>query len=144
MARIILLAAGAIWCLAGLAGLAISLLGIEVVQRLLPPLAIDTDALRGAATAFAAGLLAAGLAHGVVLLGLRSRHRWGWSAGVLLAASLAALLVALAAAAATSAVASPAYAQTYIGGAVLAGLGAIGYGLAAARLAGELRSGSVH
>lgn len=142
MARSILLVGSAAWVLAGLAGLAVAAFGAKALERMLPPLAIDTDALRGAVTAVGAGLLAVGLAHAVVLMGLRSSRRWGWSAATLLAAVLGASLLALCAAAATSAVSTPAMAATLLLAAALAALGGACYVLAVLRLVGERKSGS--
>lgn len=143
MARGILLAGSVAWLLAGLAGMAVAALAAEALEGMLPPLSIDTDALRGAVTAVGAGLLAVGLAHAVVLIGLRSGRRWGWSASILLAAVLAASLLALGAAAATSAVATPEMAGTLLGAAAAAALGAVCYALVVLRLVGERRSESV-
>lgn len=143
MARSVLLVGSVAWILAGLAGLAVAAFGAEALEGMLPPLAIDTDALRGAVTAVGAGLLAVGLAHAVVLIGLRSSRRWGWSASILLSAVLAASLLALGAAAATSAVATPAMAAALLGACVAAALGAVCYALVVLRLVGERRSGSV-
>lgn len=143
MARSVLLIGSVAWLLAGLASLAVAAFGAEALEGMLPPLAIDTDALRGAVTAVGAGLLAVGLAHAVVLIGLRSSRRWGWSASILLSAVLAASLLALCAAAATSAVATPAMAAALLGACVAAALGAVCYALVVLRLVGERRSGSV-
>jgi hypothetical protein len=143
VARSILLVGSVAWLLAGVTGLAVAGFGAEALERLLPPLSIDTDALRGAVTAVGAGLLAVGLAHAVVLIGLRSRQRWGWSASILLAAVLAATLLALGAAAATSAVATPQMASPLLAGTAAAAVGTACYALVVLRLVGERRSGSV-
>lgn len=142
MARSILLVGAVAWVLAGIAGLAVAAFAAETLEGMLPPLAIDTDALRGAVTTVGAGLMAVGLAHAVVLKGLWSGRRWGWSASTLLAALLAASLLALGAAAATSAVATPAMAATLLVAAALAALGGACYVFVVLRLVGERKSGS--
>lgn len=144
MARVILLAGAVTWTLAGVAALAVAALGTAALERLLPPLAIDTDALRAAVTALGAGLLAVGLTHVVVLIGLRSRSRWGWSGATLLSAVLAATMVALCAASAASAVATPSEAALLLAAGAAAALAAGAYAVAVIRLVGERRSGSAH
>lgn len=142
MARWILVVAAAIWVVAAVLGLALAAFGGGWLESILPPLSIDTDALRGAVTAVAAGLLAVGLVHVVVVIGVASRRRWGSTAGILLAAVLAATFLALGAAAATSAVASPAQAPVLIGAGAAAAVGAGAYAVVVMRLVGERRSGS--
>ena len=142
MARTILRAGAAVWLLAGVAGLALAILGTDWLLGVLPPLAIGADALSRAVGAFSFGLLVIGAAHVAVLSGLRARARWGHSAGVLLAAVLAAALLSLGAAGVTSAVSRPQAAAALIG----SGMAALGcaalYALTAARLVGELRTRS--
>lgn len=141
MARAILAIGATLWLVSGAAGLALAAMGAESLERALPPLAIDTDALRGAITAVAAGLLALGAAHIGVLLGLRRRRRWSQTAGILLAGVLAALCLVLAVAAATSAAVNPSAAPILLGATGAAAVGAFGYGVAAARLVGARRAG---
>lgn len=142
MPRAILLAATIAWGGAAVLTLGLAALGADRLEGLLPPLSIDTDALRGAlvAVGVAMGLTAA--VHGVVVIGLRAGRRWAWSAGILLAAVLTATFVALAAAALTSAMTTPASAPLLVGAGIGASVGATAYGLVAARLVGELRAGS--
>jgi hypothetical protein len=142
VARLILVVAAIIWVIAALVGLGLAAFGAGWLKSILPPLSIDTDALRGAVTAVAAGLLAVGLAHVLVVIGVASQRRWGSTAGILLSAVLAATFVALGAAAGTSAVASPAQAPVLIGSAVAAAVGAGAYVVVVMRLVGERRSGS--
>jgi hypothetical protein len=140
MARTILGAGAAAWLLAGAAGLGLAALGAQWLLAVLPPLAIGADALARAVGAFSFGLLVVGVAHVAVLTGLRARAGWSYSGAVLLAAVLAAGLVSLAAAAVTAAVAQPDAAAPLIacGCAAVGGAGA--YGLAGARLVGEMRT----
>ncbi|HEY6568910.1 MAG TPA: hypothetical protein VIZ22_01395 [Candidatus Limnocylindrales bacterium] len=142
MARLLLVASGAIWLAAGLAGLVLAAIGTERLERLLPPLVIDTDAIRAAIVSVAVAFILVALAHGAVVLGLRARHELAWTAGILMSAVLAALFVALAAAAAASAAAEPERALAYLAATVVAVIGAVAYVIVTVRLVGERRSGS--
>ena len=143
MARALLLAAAVLWAFGALAGAAVAALGVAWLENVLPPLAIDSEALRGTIVAVAAALALGSAAHGAVLAGLRARRHRAWSAGILLAAVLAVTFVALAAAAATSAIATPPSAAVLLIAGSAAAVAALGYGVIVARLVGELRSGSV-
>ena len=142
MARLILVTAGIVWAVAGLLGLGLAAFGAGWLESVLPPLSIDTDALRGAVTAVATGLLTVGLVHVVVVIGLGSRRRWGSTAGILLSGVLAATFVALGAAAGTSAVASPSEAPILTGAAVAAAVGAGAYAAVVMRMVVDRRSRS--
>ncbi len=142
MARLILVVAATVWVIAALLGVGLAAFGAGWLESILPPLSIDTDALRGAVTAVAAGLLAVGFAHVLVVIGVASRRRWGSTAGILLSAVLAATFIALGATAGTSAVASPDQALMLIGSAVAAAVGAGAYAMVVMRLVGQRRSGS--
>lgn len=143
MARWTLAVAGVVWLLVGTAGVALALTGAERVLSLLPPLAIDADALGGAVTTIAIALIAIGGAHLAILLGLRGARRWPRSAGALLTGVLAVASLALGAAAVSSAVRHAEFALPLLGGASVATLAAAAYGGAAAGLVRELRAGSV-
>jgi hypothetical protein len=142
VAPLILVVAAIVWVLAALVALGLAAFGAGWLESILPPLSIDTDALRGAVTAVAAALMAVGLVHVLVVIGVASRRRWGSTAGILLSAVLAATFVALGAAAGTSAVASPAQAPVLVGSALAAALGAGAYIVVVMRLVGERRNGS--
>lgn len=144
MARGILLVGAIGWLLAGTACLVVAAFAGTQLEALLPPLAIDTDALRGTVVALGVGLVSVSLAHVVVLIGLGARRRWGSTSAILLAAVLAASLLAIAAAAGTSAAATPQYAAMFLAGLAIAGVAAIGYALVVARLVRARRSGSAH
>lgn len=141
MARAILLAAALVWGLAALATLLAAII-VETMVRLLPPLSIDTDALRGAIVAVTVGLGLGTASHVAVVVGLRSGNRRAASIAILLSALLCVTFVTLAAAAVTSAVATPASAAPLLGGGLAAALAAIAYGFTVAALVGELRARS--
>ncbi len=141
MARAILGIGAVLWLISGAAGLLLAALGVDGLERALPPLAIDTEALRGAVTAVSAGLLALGAVHLAILLGLRRRRRWSQTAGILLAGLLAALCLALGAAAVTSAAVNPTLAPILLLAAGGAAVGALSYGLVATRLVMARRTG---
>ena len=143
MARANLLAGAVAWSLAFGIGLGVAVVGADALVAILPPLAIDTDAVRGAATAVAGVLAVGALAHVLVLAGMRGRRRRAWSAAILLCALLLAVFVALGAAAFTSAATNPDSAGQLVIAGLAAMLIAVAYGLATARLVSEMRSGSV-
>lgn len=140
VARRVLLAGAVGWLLVAIAGMGVAIAGVDTLRGLLPPLAIDADALGGAITAVAVALLAVGGAHVAVLLG--DERRWAVSAGALLASVLSVALLALAAAAVASAARESAQAWPLLAAGVLASLVAVGYAVAAVRLARQLGSGS--
>jgi len=142
VARAILLVAAVAWIVAAGVAAAVAAFGVEELERALPPLAIDTEALRGTVVAVAAGLAAIGLLHVVALIGVRARRRWGSTSAILLAGVLAATFVALASAAATSAVANPPLALILVGAAIGAALAAAAYVAAVVQLVRERSAGA--
>ncbi len=142
MARTILIAGAVAWLLAGIVGLGLAVMGTDWLRSRLPPLAIDVEALGGALTAMALGLIVLSGAHIAVVVGLRRERHWAASAGVLLASVLAAASFGLAVAAISSAAREAGYALPLIGAALVATLGTAGYALVAAQLARELGSES--
>ena len=142
MARAILLAGAIAWSLGSMAAATTALIGVDALLRLLPPLAIDADAVRGALTAVAVGLGAAAVLHVALVAGLRRGGHRARSLAILLAAVLTALCVALAAAAFVSAAAEPASALPLVLAGIVAGLTAGAYAVASWSLVNELRSGS--
>lgn len=143
MARSLLLAATAAWLAAGVMGVVVGTVGATTLQGLLPPLAIDLDALRGAVTAVSLGVLGIGVVHASVVVGLRHGGRRAVSAALLLSGFLSVLLLALAAAAATSAATTPASAVAFLAAGLAAFAGATGYGLIGSLFVRELRGRSV-
>ena len=142
MARLVLVIGAVAFLLAGAGTFALAAVGVEQLLSMLPPLAIDADAVGGALTALALAFVATGTAHLFIVAGLREGRRWAASAGALLAGVLAAAFVGLAAAAISSALRSPGYALPLVAGGAVATCVAIGYALVAVRLARELGSGS--
>ena len=142
MARAILLAAAIAWAVSALGAIVLAAAGTEALERALPPLAIDTEALRGAIVAVAVALAVVAVAHALVVVGMRRGRRLAWTAGILLGAVMAAASIALAAAAFTSAIATPAAAPGLIVGGVIAVLGALAYGVVTVRLVREQASKS--
>lgn len=142
MARAILLIGTIAWGVTASAGLVLAAVGADALESALPPLSIDTDALRGAIVAVAFAMAVTAVLHAAILVGLRRERRRARTAGILLAALLAATLVALAAAAFTSAIATPAYAAVLVVAGIAAAVGAAAYATVAAQLVGELRSES--
>ena len=142
MARAILLAATALWAVAALAALVLAAVGTEALERAMPPLAIDTEALRGTIVAVAVSVGLVAVAHALIVAGMRRGLRLAWTAGILLAALMTAASVALAAAAFTSAIATPASAPGLIAGGAAAVLAALAYGAVTVSLVREQGSGS--
>lgn len=142
MARAILLAGAIIWSLGSIAAAAIALIGVDALLRLLPPLAIDADAVRGAVTAVAVGLGAAAVLHVGVVAGLRRGGHRARSLAILLAGVFTALCVALAAAAFVSAAAEPSSVLALVLAGIVASLTAGAYAAASWSLVDELRSES--
>ena len=135
--------AGAAWLLLGAIGLLVAVAFRDRMIAALPPLAIDADAVGGALTVIAVGAFGIGTVHAAIAVGLSRRRRWAASAGVLLASVLAAAFVALAVAATASAVRESSLGLQLAAAAILSALATLVYGLMAARLVAELRSGSV-
>ncbi len=142
MARTFLIIGAVAFLLAGAFTFALAAVGVERLLTMLPPLAIDADAVGGALTALALTFVTTGTVHLFVVAGLREGLRWAASAGALLAGVLAAAFVGLAAAAISSALRSPTNAFPLLASAAAATCAAIGYALVAVRLAHELGSGS--
>lgn len=142
MARFILVASALVFGLAGAGAIVTAVYAAPELERLLPPLVIDTDALRGTLITLGVGFGVLGLVHVFVRVALAMRWRIASVAGVLLGAVLAATSLALAAASATSAVARPEDALAFILGAVGASVGVGWYAALTVALLREMRSGS--
>ena len=142
MTRALLLVGAVAWSIGAMGATVLAAIGVEALERLLPPLAIDTEALRGAIVAVAVGLALGAVIHGAVLIGLRRRRPRAWTVGILLAALLATTFIALATAAFTSAIAAPASALVLLLAGVAAAVAALGYGVVTLGLVSEKRSGT--
>lgn len=138
MARVVFLVGGVTLLLGAVAAATLAVAGTDLLETLLPPLAIDTAALGGAITAVGGALGLAGLAHVAVLIGLRSGSGRALSAGILLGGLGCAVFTALAAAAFASAAAEPAMTAILLGAGAAAVLAAGGYIVATLRLVREL------
>lgn len=139
MARRILLAAATMWVIAAMAAFGLAAFGIGALEAALPPLAIDRDALRGTVVAVGCGLLAVGLAHVVVVIGLGARRRWASTTAILLGAFMAVTGVTLAAAALTSASTVPPMASWLLPAAAGAAIAALAYAAVVASLVAARR-----
>jgi hypothetical protein len=142
VARPLLLATAIAWLLAGIAALLLAAFGMERLEAMLPPLVIDTDALRGAIVAVGVGLVVVAGVHGAVILGLRARSRLAHTVAILMSALLTAMLIGLAAAAAAGAAADPSRATLFLLSGLGAAAGAAAYAVIAAGLVSERRAGS--
>lgn len=140
MPRQILGGGAVLWLVVGTIAAVVAAIGREWLHSLLPPLAIDAEALGGALLAVALAMLSVGGAHIVVLVGLKRGLRLARSAGALLASVLAAVLVGLVAAAVSSALRYGEYASPLAAAAVLAAVGVVGYVVVAIRLVAQMRS----
>lgn len=142
MTRAVLLAGAVAWAIGALGAIILAAIGVEWLEASLPPLAIDTDALRGAIVVGAVGLAVGALAHGAILAGLRRRRPRAWTAGILLAALLSTTFIALSTAAFTSAIATPASALALAAAGAAAAVAALGYAVVTIGLVAEKRSGT--
>jgi hypothetical protein len=143
MVRGVLLAGAIAWSALGLGGIGLGVWGASWLHAQLPPIVIDAAALGGGITAVGVSMFGLGLAHAVVLAGLRRDQRWARSAAVLLSATLAVALLALAAAAASSAVSFPTTAPPLLAGAAIAAIAAGGYAWCLALLVRRIGSGTL-
>jgi hypothetical protein len=144
VARAILLAATAVWSIAAAAAVGIAVIGIDRLLAILPPLAIDADAVRGAVVALGVGAGVAASAHGVLVVALGGndpvRRRIAATVAMLLGGVLSATFVGLAAAAMASAVARPEVGGVLWPGAAAALVAAAAYATVIISLVGERRS----
>ena len=141
MGRAVLLAGALCWSLGALAAFVVALLGVERILASFPDLAIDAEAVRGAAVAVGVALAVGAVAHLAVLAALRARRRVAWSAAVLLCGLALAVFLALGAAAFASAAAEPQLIGPLVAGGLAAMLVAAAYGLGAVCFVLEIRDG---
>lgn len=134
-----LLVVGALLVLVGVATIAVAVGDPQRVRAALPAdLAIDAAAVGGAMAALGSACVALGLAHLIVVAGLRRGAGWSWTAAVVLTATLCAGFLA----AAVAALISVSYGAAYVLGGIGLGLLAAGYGACVVSLIGlRLRAG---
>ena len=136
-AVVILVAAGAILCLAGAAAVAVGLLNPHLISDRLPPEAIiDAAAVGGAAVALGVATCLLGLVHLATAAALRRGIGLATTGGVVLTASMAVLAFAFAVAALVSLASGAAPAAAMLPAAVGLVGGTIGYAVAAAAIIG--------
>ncbi len=140
MAHAILFVAGTLWLVAALAGIGVASVGTGELMRLLPPLAIDSDAVGRTLGALAVASAIVGMAHLAIAAGVRHDRSWAWSAGALLAAGAMVAFLALAAAAVTSGLAGTMDGMAATGAAIGAGLASAVYAAAGASMVHRLRT----
>lgn len=136
---ILLLVAGGILALAGIAGLAIGLFLAAWLYSLLPPVTIDAPAVGGATTAVGVVLLLLAVAHVAAAAGLARGLPAMLTAAVVLSAAMSLLALGWAVAAAVSAASGSGPPGTMLPAAAGLGLAAGAYAWIAIRLIG-LRS----
>ena len=66
MTRALLLVGAVAWGIGAMGATVLAAIGVEALERMLPPLVIDTEALRGAIVAVAVGLALGAVSHGAV------------------------------------------------------------------------------
>lgn len=136
----ILVAAGALLCLAGASSIALGLLKPELISDRLPPEAIiDAAAVGGAAVALGVATALLGVAHLGTALLLRRGAGLAVTGGVVLSASMAVLAFAFAIAALVSLASGSAPAIVMLPAAMGLAGGAVAYAAAAAALIGAGR-----
>lgn len=141
MSRAVLAIGAVVWALTAAGAIGLTIVGVDRLLALLPPLAIDADAVGGAATAVGVALAIGAGVHLAILVGLRAGARLAWTAAVLVCGLAVAGFVALAAAAFASAAAEPTIAAALVAAGLLALAVAAAYGVAALGLIGEIRAG---
>jgi hypothetical protein len=141
VSRAVLAIGAACWGLAAAGALGLTIVGVDRLLTLLPPLAIDAEAVGGAVTAVGVALGIGAAVHVAILLGLRAGARLAWTGAVLTCAVAVGGFVALAAAAFASAAAEPSAVGALLAGGVVALVVALAYGAAAVGFIREIRAG---
>jgi len=140
--RAVLATGAAVWGLAAAAAALIAAIGLDRLLALLPPLAIDTDAVRGAIITVGVVLALVSAAHLVALVALDRRLRLAWTAGLLLCALGVAITIGLMGSAFASAVAEPTMALPLAAAGIVALAASFAYAGAVAWFVGEIRAGA--
>lgn len=142
MGRAVLAAGAAIWGFAAVAAAVVAIFGVERLLALLPPLAIDADAVGGAALAVSLALAVAAAAHLAILVALHRGLRLAWTAGLLLCGLGVAVAIGLMGSAFASAAAEPSMALPLIAAGAAALVASFGYAAGTAWFIGEIRAGA--
>lgn len=142
MGRAVLAAGALLWGVAAAAAAAVAVAGVDRLLALLPPLAVDADAVRGAAVAVSVALWLAAVVHAAVLVALQRGIRIAWSAGALLSGLGVALTIGLAATAFASAAAEPPLTVPLVAAGLLSLAVSFAYAAATAWFVGEIRAGT--
>jgi hypothetical protein len=138
LAWAILLVAGAVLVLAGLASIAVGILNPALISSQLPPeAAVDAPAVGGAAVALGVATAFLGFVHGAMALALRLGVRVAATGAVVLASTMAVLALGFAVAAVVSIASGSAPAIYMVPAAIGLGLGVIGYALVTALVIGS-------
>jgi hypothetical protein len=130
------------WGIAAVAAALVAIFGVDRLLALLPPLAIDADAVGGAALTVSLALALAALAHLAVLLALQRGLRLAWTAGLLLCGLAVAVTIGLMGSAFASAAAEPSMALPLVAAGAAALVASFGYAAATAWFIGQIRAGA--
>ena len=137
LAWAILLGAGSVLVLAGVASIAVGLLNPELISSQLPPdAAVDAPAVGGAAVALGVATAFLGIVHWGTAVALRSGVAVGATGAVVLASTMAVLALAFAVAAVVSIASGSAPAIYMVPAAIGLLVGVIGYGMVTALVIG--------
>jgi hypothetical protein len=140
--RAVLIIGAVVWGLAAAAAALIAAIGLDRLLALLPPLAIDADAVRGAIVANGIILALVAATHLVALVALDRRLRLAWTAGLLLCALGVAVTIGLMGSAFASAVAEPSMGLPLAVAGIVALAASFAYAGAVAWFVGEIRAGA--
>ena len=133
LAWAILLGAGTVLVLAGVASIAVGILNPALISSQLPPeAAVDAPAVGGAAVALGVATAFLGFVHGVMALALRLGVRVAATGAVVLASTMAVLALGFAVAAVVSIASGSAPPIHMVPAAIGLGLGVIGYAIVTA------------
>ena len=142
MGRAVLVVGAVVCAVAAVLGTLVSAFGIERLLALLPPLAIDADAVGGAVLAVSLALGIGAVIHLGVLVGLARGIRLAWTAGLLLSGLGVAVTIGLMGTAFTSAAVEPSLAPALVVAGIACLVASFGYAGAAAWFIGEIRAGA--
>lgn len=142
MGRAVLAVGAVMWGIAAVAAALVTVFGVDRLLALLPPLAVDADAVGGAALAVSLALAIAAGTHLAILVALGRGVRLAWTAGLLLCGLGVAVTIGLTGTAFASAAAEPSMAVPLVAAGVASLVAAVGYAAAIAWFIGEIRAGA--